>query len=56
MSIRVRTTLVLFALALASATPVAAQHFASDEHLTELIRSRVQEERAVGIVLGVIDG
>ncbi len=55
MSIRVRSTLALFALALPSATPVAAQHFASDEDLTELIRSRVEEELAVGIVLGVVE-
>ena len=57
---RIRTTLVLsalalFALAQVGVTPVAAQHFASDAELTELIQSRVEEERSVGIVLGVME-
>ena len=55
MNMRTRNTLVLFVLALASASPAGAQHFASDEDLTELIRSRVEEGRAVGIALGVVE-
>ena len=55
MNMRICRTLVPFALALLSSTPVAAQHFASDEDLTELIRSRVEEGRAVGIVVGVME-
>ena len=42
MHMRIRRTLAVFALALLGATSVAAQHFASDEDLTELIRSRVE--------------
>ena len=48
-------TLLLVALALLSPAAADAQHFSSDEDLTELIRSRVEEDRAVGIVLGVIE-
>ena len=55
MNMRIRSTLVLFALVLLGSTATAAQHFASDEDLTELIRSRVEEGRGVGIVLGVVE-
>ena len=55
MSVRVRSTLFLLALALLGPTAAGAQHFASDEDLTELIRTRVDEERAIGIVLGVVE-
>ena len=47
--------LLLCALAVLSPAAVLAQHFPSDEDLTELIRSRVEDQRAVGIVLGVIE-
>ncbi len=47
--------------ALCLATPVPGQarqsprHFPPSDELTELIRSRVEEERSVGIVLGVME-
>jgi len=47
--------LALCTLVLLSSAAVLAQHFPSDEDLTELIRSRVEDQRAVGIVLGVIE-
>jgi serine-type D-Ala-D-Ala carboxypeptidase/endopeptidase len=37
------------------AAPVAAQHFPADSELLELIRTRVEEGRATGIVVGVIE-
>ena len=58
MNIRFRLTLVLaFVLvAIALLIPkVSAQHFPSDEDLTALIKSHVEEDRAVGIVLGVME-
>ena len=45
----------LLAPALLFPATAPAQHFPSLEDLTELIRSRVQEDRAVGIVLGVME-
>jgi len=45
----------LCTLMLVATATLGAQHFPSDEDLTELIRSRVEENRAVGIVLGVIE-
>ncbi len=35
--------------------PLAAQHFPSDSELLEIIRTRVDEGRATGIVVGVIE-
>ncbi len=55
MKMRIRITLVLFATALLLPGAVGAQHFPSDDDLTALIRSRVEEDRAVGIVLGVLE-
>ena len=56
MNNRMRHALVLCALAvLLSGAATAAQHFPSDQDLTALIRSRVEEDRAVGIVLGVME-
>ena len=55
LSRRIRITLVGFSVALSGPAVAGAQHFASDEDLTELIRSRVEESRAVGIVLGVLE-
>ena len=55
MNMRIRSTLVLFALVFLGPIAAGAQHFPSDEDLTELIRSRVEEERAVGIVVGVME-
>ena len=52
---RIRTLLVLCAVVLAAPATAYAQHFSSDEELTALIRSRVEEGRAVGIVLGVLE-
>ena len=54
-STRIRCALISIALALLIPSGAAAQHFASDEDLTALIRSRVEEDRAVGIVLGVME-
>jgi D-alanyl-D-alanine-carboxypeptidase/D-alanyl-D-alanine-endopeptidase len=59
----VRTTLApaigsrfaLAVLALAVGTPLTAQHFPDDAALTEIIRTRVEEGRATGIVLGVLE-
>lgn len=50
-----RTFGVLVCFALASPAAAVAQHFPSDEALTGLIRSRVEEGRGVGIVLGVME-
>ena len=55
MNIRVCRTLVFCALALLIPAAAGAQHFPSDEDLTALIRSRIEEDRAVGIVLGVME-
>jgi len=55
MYISIRRSLVLFALAVLSPAAPWAQHFPADEDLMELIRSRVDDDRAVGIVLGVIE-
>ena len=55
MNMRIRITLVLFAAALLLPGAAGAQHFPSDEDLSALIRSRVEEGRAVGIVLGVVE-
>ena len=52
---RLGSILAPLVLALLSPIVAGAQHFASDEDLTELIRSRVEEGRAVGIVLGVVE-
>jgi CubicO group peptidase (beta-lactamase class C family) len=51
-----RSPILLLALALlALAAPVAAQHLPSDADLLEMIRTRVEENRATGIVLGVLE-
>ena len=55
LSRRIRCAIVSIALALVVPSGAAAQHFASDDELTALIRSRVEEDRAVGIVLGVME-
>ncbi len=52
---RIRCALISVALALVVPGGAAAQHFPSEEDLTALIRSRVEEDRAVGIVLGVLE-
>jgi len=49
-----RFTLLSAALAVAVA-PLQAQHFPDDAQLTEIIRTRVDEGRATGIVLGVLE-
>ena len=55
MKIRVRCTIALVAFALSSATLATAQHFPSSEDIANLIRSRVEEGRVVGIVVGVME-
>lgn len=55
MNIRFFTGLICFALACLTPTAAAAQHFPPAEALTELIRSRVEQGRGVGIVLGVME-
>jgi D-alanyl-D-alanine-carboxypeptidase/D-alanyl-D-alanine-endopeptidase len=52
---RICRSLFLFALVMLSPAAAGAQHFPSDEDLITLIQSRVDEGRAVGIVLGVIE-
>ena len=46
---------MLFALVILSHAAAGARHFPSDEDLMTLIQSRVNERRAAGIVLGVIE-
>jgi len=48
-------SLFLFALLILSPFAAHAQHFPSDEDLMTLIQSRVDEGRAVGIVIGVLE-
>jgi len=45
----------LFALVILGSAAASAQHFPSDENLMTLIQSRVDEGRAVGIVLGLME-
>ena len=52
---RVCRSRFLFALAILIPAVAHAQHFPSDQDLMTLIQSRVDENRAVGIVLGVIE-
>jgi CubicO group peptidase (beta-lactamase class C family) len=47
--------LYLILAALIFALPVEAQHFPSDAELLEIIRTRVEDDLAVGIVVGVIE-
>jgi CubicO group peptidase (beta-lactamase class C family) len=47
--------LILCALALPVPATAAAQHSPSDEDLSALIQSRVEDQGAVGIVLGVME-
>ena len=54
MSRRVSLLTSVFVLA-ALAAPVGAQHFPADSELQELIRTRVEEGRATGIVVGVLE-
>ncbi len=49
------TALVALCLALLAPPALRAQHFPDDAHLLELIQSRVEEGRATGIVLGVLE-
>jgi serine-type D-Ala-D-Ala carboxypeptidase/endopeptidase len=47
---------VLVTLAAATTTtPVAAQHFPSDAAIGDIIRTRISEDRAVGMVIGVME-
>ena len=55
MNVRIRVTLVFCTLALLLPGAAGAQHFPSDQDLTALIRSRVEEDRAVGIVIGIME-
>ncbi len=49
-----RFVLLLFSL-IPLAVPVAAEHFPNDAGLLEIIRTRVDDDRAIGIVVGVIE-
>lgn len=57
MNTGIRRSLVFFALAFAVPNPSAlwAQHFPADEGLIDLIRSRVDDGRAIGITLGILE-
>ena len=55
MDVRTCRSLVFLALTLLLPGAAGAQHFPSEQDLTELIRSRVEEDRAVGIVVGVLE-
>ena len=55
MTMRICHRLVLLAMALLLPSVAGAQHFPSEQDLTELIRSRVEEDRGVGIVIGVLE-
>ncbi len=55
MNVRTCRSLVFLALTLLLPGAAGAQHFPSEQDLTELIRSRVEEDRAVGIVVGVLE-
>ncbi len=52
---RIHVTAPLWALLFMIPGGLTGQHFPSDAGLTELIRTRVEEGRAVGIVLGVME-
>lgn len=53
--LRIYRSLFLLALVILNPAIAGAQHFPSVEDLKTLIQSRVDEGRAVGIVLGVIE-
>lgn len=55
MSVRMRRSLIVCVLGLLMPATACAQHFPGSDALTELIQSRVDEGRAVGIVLGVLE-
>ena len=55
MSTHIRHTLLPLALGFLIPAAAAAQHFPPDGELTTLIQSRVEEDRAVGIVVGVME-
>jgi len=55
MNSRISWMLTAFVSACLVTGGASAQHFPSDEDLTGLIRSRVEEDRAVGIVLGIME-
>ena len=50
-----RLSLVLLVFAASSALEVAGQHFPDDSRLREIVRTRVEEGRATGIVVGVLE-
>ena len=50
----IRVLMAGFTLAIAAPT-ASAQHFPSDEEIRSIIQSRVDEDRAVGIVVGVME-
>ncbi len=52
---RFLTTLICFTLAWLIPATALAQHFPPDQDLMDLIQSRVEEGRGVGIVLGVME-
>ena len=48
-------TIIIAILLILSSAAASAQHFPSDDDLMALIQSRVDEARAVGIVIGVME-
>jgi CubicO group peptidase (beta-lactamase class C family) len=55
MTRRTRGTLLFLSIAALLPATVAGQHFPSDAKLIELIQSRMEEGRAIGIVVGVLE-
>lgn len=52
---RILSSLFLFVFVLLSSVAARAQHFPSDEDLVSMIQSRIDEGRAVGIVIGLME-
>ena len=55
MSINLRHTIVMIALAVLLPLPAEAQSFPTDQELESILQGRVDEGRAIGIVLGVME-
>ena len=54
-AVKLRHWIALAALVLLLPSPATGQSFPADDELVSLLRSRVDEGRAVGIVLGVME-
>jgi hypothetical protein len=55
MNRQIHRAIILFTFALLIQSSATAQHFPADKDLKDLIRTRVEEDRAIGIVLGVLE-